>query len=160
MTENRMDTPSDNPGVIVRPPLLYGLTFVLVLVLRWFWPMPILGRAMALGLGLVLLLLGVAVVIPGRRALQAAGTNVDPSLPTTTIVTSGLYRFSRNPLYVGLALLFSGLTLAFNTWWGVVLLVPVLITMHRGVILREERYLEQKFGEAYRQYCSRVRRYV
>jgi len=153
-------TPPDNPGVVVRPPVLFGAAFIAVLVLRWFWPMPILGHAMTLLLGLVLLLLGLAIVIPGRRALRAAGTNVNPSLPTTVIVASGPFRFSRNPLYVGLTLLYCGLTLAFNTWWGLVLLVPILIIMHRGVVLREERYLEQKFGETYRQYCSRVGRYL
>ncbi len=155
-----MTTPADNPGVIVRPPLLYGAAFIAVLVLRWFWPVPILGHAMTPWLGLVLLLLGLAIVIPGRRALHAAGTNVNPSLPTTAIVASGPFRFSRNPLYVGLTLLYCGLTLAFNTWWGLVLLVPILIIMHRGVVLREERYLQQKFGETYRQYCSRVGRYL
>jgi len=122
--------------------------------------MPILGHGMTLLLGLVLLLLGLAIVIPGRRALRAAGTNVNPSLPTTVIVASGPFRFSRNPLYVGLTLLYCGLTLAFNTWWGLVLLVPILVIMHRGVVLREERYLEQKFGETYRQYCFRVGRYL
>jgi protein-S-isoprenylcysteine O-methyltransferase Ste14 len=155
-----VSTPADNPGVIVRPPLLFGAGFIAVLVLRWFWPMPILGHATTPWLGLVLLLLGLAIVIPGRRALQAAGTNVNPSLPTTVIVASGPFRFSRNPLYVGLTLLYCGLTLAFNTWWGFVLLVPILIIMHRGVVLREEHYLEQKFGETYRQYCSRVGRYL
>jgi len=155
-----MPTPTDNPGVVVRPPLLYGATFIAVLVVRWFWPMPILRHALTPWLGLVPLLLGLVIVIPGRRALQAAGTNVNPSRPTTAIVTSGPFRFSRNPLYVGLTLLYCGLTLAFNTWWGFILLIPILIIMHRGVVLREERYLGEKFGDAYRQYCSRVARYL
>lgn len=91
--------------------------------------------------------------------MQAAGTNVNPALPTTAIVTAGPFRLSRNPLYLALTLLYFGLTLAFNTWWGIVVLVPLLIIMHRGVVLREERYLEQKFGENYRQYRSKIRRY-
>jgi protein-S-isoprenylcysteine O-methyltransferase Ste14 len=95
----------------------------------------------------------------GRRTLQAAGTNVNPALPATAIVDSGPFRFSRNPLYLALTLVYVGLTLAFNTWWGIVVLVPLLIIMHRGVVLREERYLEQKFGETYRQYRAKVRRY-
>jgi protein-S-isoprenylcysteine O-methyltransferase Ste14 len=160
MNENSMTASVDNPGVVVRPPFLYGAAFIAVLVLRWFWPMPILGHAVALWLGLALVVLGVGIAAWGRRTLQAAGTNVNPALPTTTIVTSGPFRFSRNPLYVGLTLVYLGLTLLFNTWWGVSLLVPILVIMHRGVVLREEHYLEQKFGETYRQYCSRVRRYV
>jgi len=82
------------------------------------------------------------------------------TMPTTAIVKSGPFRFYHNPLYLALMLLYLGLTLAFNTWWGIVLLVPVLIIMHCGVVLREERYLEQKFGETYRQYRSKVRRYL
>ena len=155
-----MATAGDNPGVVVRPPLLYGGMFIAALVLRTFWPMPILRHPVTPWLGLVLLMLGLAIVIPGRRALQAAGTNVNPSLPTTAIVASGPFRFSRNPLYVGLTLLYCGLTLAVNTWWGFILLLPILIIMHRGVVLREERYLREKFGDAYRQYCSRVARYL
>jgi protein-S-isoprenylcysteine O-methyltransferase Ste14 len=151
---------TDSPGVIVRPPLLYGTMLIAVVVLRWFWPMPIFRDARAPWLGLVPLLLGLVIAIPGRRALKAAGTNVNPSLPTTAIVTSGPYRFSRNPLYVGLTLLYCGLTLILNTWWGLILLIPIFIVMHRGVVLREERYLEGKFGDAYRQYCSRVARYL
>lgn len=156
----RPDIEAGSPGVAVRPPLLYGAAFLAVLVLRWFWRMSIVSGGPTFWLGLALLLVGVTNVVPGRRALVAAGTNVDPSLPTTTIVTTGPFRFSRNPLYVGLTLLYLGLTLAFNTWWGVVLLVPILLVMHLGVVLREERYLEQIFGEQYRQYRSRVRRYL
>lgn len=155
-----MAEPADNPGVLARPPLLYGGALIAALALHWLWPMPILDHAIALGAGLPLIALGVGIAIAGRRALQAAATKIDPMRPTTAIVTSGPYRFSRNPLYVALTLLFVGLTLAVDTWWGIVVLVPLVIVMHCGVVRREERYLEQKFGEPYRQYRSRVRRYL
>jgi protein-S-isoprenylcysteine O-methyltransferase Ste14 len=160
MTENSVATPADNPGVVARPPLLYGGAFLVVLVFRWLWPMPIFGHVVALWPGLMFVVLGVGIAIWGRRTLQTAGTNVNPALPATAIVNSGPFRFSRNPLYLALTLLYFGLTLAFNTWWGIVVLAPLLIIMHRGVVLREERYLEQKFGETYRQYRSKVRRYL
>ncbi len=150
---------ADNAGVVVRPPLLYAAALGAMLVLRWLWPLPILGRA-ALWPGLALVALAVGLLVWGRQTLVAGGTNVDPSLPSTAIVTSGPYRFSRNPLYVGLALFYFGLTLALDSWWGIVLLAPVLIVMHRGVIQHEERYLEQKFGDGYRQYRAAVRRYL
>lgn len=155
-----MAAPADNPGVVARPPLLYGAAFLVVLALRWFWPMPIFGCATALWPGLALVVLAVMIVISGRRTLEAAGTNVNPMLPATAVVTSGPFCFSRNPLYLALTLLYFGLTLAFDTWWGMVVLVPLLIVMHRGVVLREERYLDRKFGETYRQYRSTVRRYL
>jgi protein-S-isoprenylcysteine O-methyltransferase Ste14 len=160
MTENGMAEPADNPGVVARPPLLYGGALVVALALHWLRPLPILDPAIALGAGLALIALGVGIAIPGWRALRAAATNVDPMRPTTAIVTSGPYRFSRNPLYVAVTLLFIGITLAVNTWWGIVVLAPLIIVMHCGVVRREERYLEQKFGEPYRHYRSRVRRYL
>jgi protein-S-isoprenylcysteine O-methyltransferase Ste14 len=149
----------DNAGVIVRPPLIYAAALAAMLVLRWLWPLPILGGA-ALWPGLALVALGVGILIWGRRTLVAGGTNVDPSLPSTAVITSGPYRFSRNPLYGGLAVVYLGLTLAFDAWWGIVLLALVLIVMHLGVIQREERYLERKFGDGYRHYRSAVRRYL
>lgn len=147
-------------GVVMRPPFLYGGGFLAALALRWLWPMPIVGRSGPLWAALALAIAGVAIIIPGRRALVAAGTNVDPMLPSTAIVTAGPYRFSRNPIYVGLTLLYLGLASAFNTWWGVIVLVPILAVMHLGVVRREERYLEQKFGEPYRKYRAVVRRYL
>jgi protein-S-isoprenylcysteine O-methyltransferase Ste14 len=150
----------DNPGVVARPPLLYLGAFVVVLVCRWFWPMPIVGQLIALWPGLALIALGVGTARWGRQTMQAAGTNINPALPAKAIVTAGPFRFSRNPLYLALTLIYVGLTLAFNTWWGIVVLVPLGITMHRGVVLREERYLEKKFGESYREYRSTVRRYL
>ncbi len=155
-----MVAPADNPGVIARPPLLYGAALVVVIVLRWFWPMPIFAHSIALWLGLVILVPGLGLAAWGRRTMQAAGTNVDPTLPTTAIATSGPFRFSRNPLYIALTLVHLGITLAANTWWGIIVLVPLLIIMHRAVILREERYLEQKFGDSYKQYRFKVRRYL
>jgi protein-S-isoprenylcysteine O-methyltransferase Ste14 len=149
----------DNAGVIVRPPLIYAAALAAMLVLRWLWPLPILGGA-AFWPGVALVALGVGILIWGRRTLVAGGTNVDPSLPSTAVITSGPYRFSRNPLYGGLAVVYLGLTLAFDAWWGIVVLALVLIVMHRGVIQREERYLERKFGDGYRQYRSAVRRYL
>jgi len=150
---------ADNPGVIVRPPLLYVAALAAMLVLRWLWPLPILGGG-AFWPAIALVVLGVGILVWGRRTLVAGGTNVDPSLPSTAVVTSGPYRISRNPLYVGLAIVYLGLTLAFDVWWGIALLVLVLLVMHLGVIQREERYLERKFGDAYRQYRSAVRRYL
>jgi protein-S-isoprenylcysteine O-methyltransferase Ste14 len=150
----------DNPGVVVPPPLLYGVAFAAVLGLRWLWPLPVAASPATLWAGVALLLAGIALGLWGSVSLRRAGTNILPSQPTTAIVASGPFRFSRNPLYVGLSLDLIGLSLIVNSLWGFVVLVPVLAVMHFGVILREERYLGAKFGESYRQYCSAVRRYV
>ena len=92
--------------------------------------------------------------------MHGANTNISPLKPAVSLVTTGPFRFSRNPLYVAITFLYVGLTVLLNSWWGVVLLAPLLIVLHWGVVRREERYLELKFGDEYAEYRSRVRRYV
>jgi protein-S-isoprenylcysteine O-methyltransferase Ste14 len=153
-------TTKDHADVLGRPPLLYAASLVLSLILRRSWPSPLFEGSSIVWAGIVLLAADVGLVIWGRQSLLAANTAVDPSLPTSTIVTSGPFRFSRNPLYVGLTLIYLDLTLIANSWWGVALLCPLLIFMHFGVVRREERYLERKFGDRYRRYRSSVPRYL
>ena len=151
---------TDSPGVIALPPALYGGAFAVVVALRFLSPLPIAAWAVVLPAGLALSVVALALARWGRRTMKAAGTNINPALPATTVVMSGPFRYSRNPLYVALTILFLGLTLAANTWWGVVVLVPLSAVLHVGIVRREERYLERKFGDSYRNYRSKVRRYV
>ena len=151
----------DRAGVIAPPPLIYLGGILIGLALdRWWWHCPILRSTEWRWSGLVLVVAGIAVVAAGRRALLAAETNINPFKPTMSIVAAGPFRFTRNPLYLGVTLIYCGLTLVTNTWWGFVLLAPVLLLIHFGVVVREERYLERKFGDSYRQYRARVRRYL
>jgi protein-S-isoprenylcysteine O-methyltransferase Ste14 len=150
----------DRPGVIMLPPALYGIGLLAVLVLRGLWPLPIAESGLPFWLGVTLLAAGGALAAWGQKIMSAAGTNVNPILPTTAIVTSGPFRISRNPLYLALNLLFLGLTLAINSYWGVIALLLLVPLMHYGVVLREERYLERKFAEGYLRYKARVRRYL
>ena len=92
--------------------------------------------------------------------MRRAGTNVDPYKPSTTIVEAGPYRYTRNPLYVGMTLMYGGFSALANALPSVLLLPGVLAVMRRGVIEREERYLEGKFGDEYRAYKARVRRWI
>jgi protein-S-isoprenylcysteine O-methyltransferase Ste14 len=150
----------DNPGVIAPPPLVYLGALLIVLACRALMPLPIVAGRSMLWPGLVLIAGAVSLALWGRRTMLNAGTNVRPTLPATAIVSSGPFHFSRNPLYCSLTLLFLGFTALLNTWWGIVVLAPLLLTMHFGVIRREERYLEGKFGEQYRRYRGSVRRYL
>lgn len=151
---------TDKPGVIILPPVLYGVALVLTLLLNWAWPLSILSSsAIAIWSGIPLLLFSGGLALWGKRSMKQAGTNVNPLQPATSLVITGPFRFSRNPLYLSLTILFAGLSLVVNTLWGFIALVPVLVVLHFGVILREERYLEAKFGESYRQYRSQVRRW-
>jgi protein-S-isoprenylcysteine O-methyltransferase Ste14 len=151
---------SDRAGVIFPPPLVALLALVAAIALDHFWPLPTAPRALALALGAALSVFGIGIAAWGRITLMKSGTNVNPYKPTSSIVSSGPFRFTRNPLYVGLQSLFIGLSLLAGTWWGVVLLVPVFLVLHYGVVLREEAYLERKFGKPYLSYKSNVRRWL
>ncbi len=147
--------------MIAPPPLIYLGGILLGVVLdRWERPWPVFASAGPRWSGLAAIAVGIAMIVAARRAMLAAETNINPFKPTTAIVSSGPFRFTRNPLYVSMTLIYLGLTLVVNTWWTFLLLGPVLLIIHFGVVKREERYLEGKFGESYRAYRLRVRRYL
>jgi protein-S-isoprenylcysteine O-methyltransferase Ste14 len=108
----------------------------------------------------VLLVLGMALATWGRATMRRGGTNIDPREPALALVTDGPFRFSRNPLYVAITLFYLGLTLIADALWPLLLLVPLLWVTHYGIVLREERYLENKFGETYLSYKRQVRRWI
>jgi len=155
-----MDDKADNPGVAVFPPLLFLVALITMLALRYIWPLAIGGRPLTFVLGIVLAALAIAIIAWGRSMMLRGGTNVNPTLPTTAIITGGPFGFTRNPLYIGLMGLLLGIGLLFDSWWAVVALIASFPILHYGVVLREEAYLERKFGEPYRAYKASVRRYL
>ncbi len=152
--------PPDTAGVMVLPPLVYGAGFVLGLVLQSGLPRTILPPDLAAPIGFAVLLCGALLAMWSRRTMEAAGTATDPRLPATSLVVTGPFRFSRNPMYLGRTLLYLGLALLANALWVLAALVPVLAIIRYGVIEREERYLDRRFGDAYRQYRTLVRRWI
>ncbi len=92
--------------------------------------------------------------------IMRAGSNVPTNRPTISIVDTGPYRFTRNPIYLGMMLALVGLAIAFDSLWPLVTLVPFALVIRYGVVAREEAYLERKFGEVYRRYRARVRRWL
>ena len=153
----------DAPGVIAHPPVIYAGALAICLGADWLFALPALplpagqaGPVLAWALGLV----GAALLLAAALRFIRAGTNIPTHLPATALVTDGLYRFSRNPIYLGLTLVYLGLALGLASLASVVLLPAVLLVMQYGVIHREERYLEAKFGEAYLRYKSTVRRWL
>jgi protein-S-isoprenylcysteine O-methyltransferase Ste14 len=150
----------DTPGVIARSPFIYLGFLVLGLGLDRLWPYPLLPEAVPYPLGGALIALGLLVVLASIRRFKAADTSFNPKKPTTAIVTEGPYRVSRNPIYLGLTAIYAGIGIAADAPWVWVLLPPTLVVMHYGVIAREERYLERKFGAEYLDYKASVRRWL
>ena len=152
------------PGVIVRPPLLLLGAHLLGFGLDHLVPLP---RPIP-GTGLVhsaiiagaLILIGVAVFAASIRNFSRAGTPVQGTRPTRTLVTTGIYGWSRNPIYLAMLLFLVGIGIAVRSPWILLLAVPLAITFRYGVIGREEAYLERRFGDAYRDYKAHVRRWL
>lgn len=152
----------DSAGVIAPPPLLYGAAIIVGLALHVLHPLAITSRFVGVlhVVGIVLAVLGLLLSATVVRAFGAAGTPVTPWRGTTRLVHAGPYRYSRNPDYIGQTLVYVGIALVVNSWWLLILLPLVLLAVQLGVIRREERYLEAKFGAEYRDYTTRVRRWL
>ena len=153
-------TVNDHPGVIARPPLIFLGFLALGFVLDTIWPVAVVANDVQYPLGAILVVVGVALVTIAIRQFRRAGTNVETPKPAIVLVTDGLYRLSRNPIYIAVSLIHAGIAISADNAWALVGLIPVLIVLHYGVIRREERYLERKFGEEYRRYRTSVRRWL
>jgi protein-S-isoprenylcysteine O-methyltransferase Ste14 len=151
---------ADNPRVIAPPPFIYAGALTAGLLANRRLRLSFLPRRLARTLGPVVILVGFIVGLLGVREMRRAGTNVDPYEPATAVVTGGPYRFTRNPMYVGFTLMYVGISAWANALSPILLLPAVQRLMRRGVIEREERYLERKFGDEYLQYKGRVRRWI
>ena len=150
----------DTAGVIAPPPLIYLACILLGVGLDWLWPAPF-ATGWAGGLvGGGLIVLGLATITIAFMRFRSAGTDVRPHKPTTALVTGGLFHLSRNPMYTGFAVVQLGLAVALNNIWILAALVPALLLIRFGVIAREERYLEAKFGQDYLDYKTRFRRWI
>ena len=151
---------NDSPGVIAKPPLIYLGFLLLGLGLDRLWPVAVLPEAVLSPLGWVLIGLGVLVVLAAVRRFKAVGTSFHTHKPATAIISDGPYGVSRNPIYLGLIAIYLGVGVMADAGWVAVLLGPLLLVMHFGVITREERYLERKFGDEYLRYKAAVRRWI
>ena len=159
-----MSESPDNAGVRIPPPLFYAAAVVLGLLLDGVHSLPI---GLASGFSRITIVLGWLLIagwlyltISSFQLFWRQHTSVLPIRPSTTLVVAGPYRFTRNPMYLGLALLTVALGLFLNTWWPIILLVPTLAVVQRFVIAREESYLRRRFGAEYDAYTRRVRRWI
>ena len=150
----------DHSGVVVPPPLVYVVFFLAAMAIGRFVPLPRLPIGVGRMLGAALALSGIGLSVWSMRRFWASGTSVVPIRPSTAIVIEGPYHFTRNPMYLGMLLVYVGAA----CWWGLVwplLLAPVLVlVMNVAVIGREERYLTRKFGGEYQRYHAQVRRWI
>ena len=150
----------DNAGVVAPPPLVYQKVLIFGLLLGKRFPMRLLPRRMARALGWPLLGGGVLLLGWFERAMRQADTPTNPYKPVERIAKEGPFRYTRTPGYLAMTLIYAGIASLANALWAVLLLPAALLVIQRGVIEREERYLERKFGEEYLSYKAQVRRWI
>ena len=154
------DNTSDSAGVMTIPPIIYLIGLLVGLPIDYFYPIEFLPESVSDWFGVLLTPVAIPIALLAVLALKRGETPIDVRKPTTAIVTDGIYRLTRNPMYVSLAVVYSGIACWVNSIWVLLFIVPVLIVVDQGIIKREERYLEHKFGGEYLQYKSDVRRWI
>lgn len=160
MNPESTESERDTAGVVAPPPLIFLAGLGIGFGLEALLPGGSLPDLVRWALGGLLVVSGLALLATFNLSFNRSGTAVEPWKPTTAIVTSGPYGFTRNPAYLGMALVYVGIAFLAGAPWALVPLPLVLLVINNGVILREERYLERKFGSEYLDYKGRVRRWI
>jgi protein-S-isoprenylcysteine O-methyltransferase Ste14 len=160
MSDRTASDSSDHAGVNIPPPLIYLVLFGLGLLLNWLMPLSFLPMIPARAAALIFLGCGLLLGVWSIGLFRRAHTNVMPIQPTTALVISGPYRLTRNPIYLGFLCIYIAAALWFGVMWALAIVPLVVLAVQRLAIAKEERYLEQKFGDAYRRYRANVRRWI
>jgi protein-S-isoprenylcysteine O-methyltransferase Ste14 len=153
----------DHAEVAIKPPFLFLAALALGALLSLVIPVgPRLAspNGLALTVGLAFVAVGFALAAVSVRNFRLAGTSIIPGEPSTALVVTGPYRVTRNPIYIGFVLAYFGLAIILTSLWVLLLLIPVLVILQRGVVEREEAYLGRQFGDAYRKYQAHVPRWL
>src|SRR5262249_23378875 len=157
-----MDRPEAGARVRFPPPLVFLGGVLLGVIVRYAAipaPVPV-GRAISVASGLLVFLAGLGLIVAARINFSRTGQNPVPWTPSPSLILHGPYRFTRNPMYVGMTCIQCGIGLMSDNLWIALFAIPALMTVHVIAVRPEERYLTEKFGESYRDYLGRVRRYL
>ena len=160
MADEPAPTASEHAQVFIPPPLVYVLGFVAGIVLQRQWPIPPPALEVGSDVGLGCFAFGVVTTLAGMLTFARARTSIVPIRQSRVLVQSGPYRFTRNPMYLGFALLYASVGLLSRQPWALIMLAPVALIIDRFAIVPEERYLEVRFGDEYRSYRTKVRRWI
>lgn len=150
----------DSPCVIAPPPLIFLCVLVSAFLLNMAYPLHIMSSPLRIILAAICIAYAALSGLLAFTNFKKAGTNVDVRKPATRMVTTGIYAYTRNPMYVALTLLLAGLSFYLNSLWLLILTPVFAVIIQEGVIKREEAYLEMKFGDEYTNYKKRVRRWL
>jgi len=155
-----MSKVNSGPGILIPPPIFFLVALLIGVGLNYLMPISFISNLWSYILSTPIIIFSFLIILPVLKRFKKAGTPFKVQEPASTLVTDGAYRYSRNPGYVSLTLLYTGLAIVFNNAWMLLLLIPVLLLVDIRVIRKEERNLEEIFGEQYLKYKSSVRRWL
>lgn len=152
----------DHDNIVAHPPVFFLIVLAVGFLLHKLYPLAIMADpgALAKVFSYALFAISGVVMATTTRLMLRKKTDPRPDRPTSRIVTEGFFRYSRNPLYLSLMLIYGGIAVYANSLWLVLLLPVLFVALERGVVLREEKYLEGKFGDEYLKYKNKVRRWI
>ncbi|MDA0241622.1 MAG: isoprenylcysteine carboxylmethyltransferase family protein [Proteobacteria bacterium] len=161
MSETPDDHDNDHAHVIIPPPIAWIICVGIGFGLDYLLALPFIPEsAQNVWIGVGIFALGFILIAVATFRFASDGADVRPETPTDVVVTSGVYRYSRNPIYLGMVIAMIGAAIGINSLWVLIALVPFYIVINYGVVAREESYLEAKFGEEYLAYKASVRRWI
>ncbi len=153
------DSQPDHAQVITPPPVIYLGAILLGWLINMILPMTISSSTWLKWIGVILILIATIIIAFSRREFIKANTSIRPDRSTTTLIRTGPYKISRNPLYISLSLFHVAISIVLNNFWVLFMAIPAIVMIVLGVITKEEKYLEKKFGQQYLDYKSSVRRW-
>ena len=148
------------PDIRLMPPLVYALALLVGLGIEQLLPLVYIPLSWRSSTATFLIVWSFFLVAPSVMRFRKAATPFDVSKSATTLITDGPYRYTRNPGYLALTLLYLGLAVLFGSAWACIVVVPTALLLDRAVIRKEEQHLEIQFGETYLRYKERVRRWL
>lgn len=153
--------PHDNANVVVLPPIIFFVPLFASIIARYFIPLPLpLGNSISMGLAMLLLILGASLMAWAFLTFKEFREDPDPRVSTQVVVSNGPFKYTRNPMYIAFFLIYIGLTFALNSLWPFIFIPFIFWFLYKGVVLREEMYMEGKFGDQYRMYKKAVGRWL
>jgi|HubBroStandDraft_3_1064219.scaffolds.fasta_scaffold23275_2 protein-S-isoprenylcysteine O-methyltransferase Ste14 len=158
-----MKNTKDSPGVFIPPPIIYAAFFILSFLIQGYFTIKgafFFHTHWANIFGSIFYFVGVAFIFPSMFEFVKSKNTIITAKPATSLQTTGIYSYSRNPMYAGLIMIYLGLTFQFGNWWTLFLLPILIVTITYYVILPEERYLARAFGDEYAEYKKKVRRWI
>jgi protein-S-isoprenylcysteine O-methyltransferase Ste14 len=157
-----MEAKHDHPGIFVPPPLIFAATFFISIALQNFFPISgsFFETPPASIIGWIFIASNFAIGLPAFIQFLRTRNSLIPTKAATSLQTTGMYTFSRNPMYTGMLFVYSGLAFLVGTWWTFLLIPALIIIITNYVIKREEKYLERAFGQTYLEYKKQVRRWI